>query len=303
MSSGRHVSLALAAAFSCSLIASAAAAQTPATPATQRSGYSLPWGLRPAIAADLARLDTTVAVHAQGVGAAFVLTAGGRPFASLPDVGFYGRIALAHNAPDGSASGTALGNPMALALWTPRVAEVFRLSFCAGVSIPVGMGGGSAPDPAVRAAALSGVWTRSSIDSDLFASNYLAAMAGVGFAYVAHGLTVQAEVTLLELARTRVDADESRLNFTSGLHVGYRVIPQLTVSAEMRYQRWISTPRAVESNAAAREQLTAGLGVRGNFPLSDTALMRPGVAYFHPVGGVMDQRDFRVLVFDVAFVL
>lgn len=301
-----HSRLALVVALSSSLLSSVASAQTPPAPWVQRAGYSIPWGLRPAIAPNLIRLDSSVALHDQGAAAAFVFTGGARPFGALPDLGLYGRIALAQNSPDHSASGTALGNPMLLALWTPRIADVFRLSLAACVTFPVGMGGGGAPDPAVRAATLSGIWTRSSIDSALFASNFAAVMAGAGFAYVARGLTVQAEVTLLELVRTRgeaVEPDENRLNFTTGMHVGFRVIPSLTVSAEARYQRWLSTPKAVENNSLLRDQLTAGLGLRANLPLGPTTLLRPGVAYFHPFGGYMGLHGYGVLSFDLALAL
>lgn len=297
---------ALVVALASSLLSSAAAAQAPPAPWVQRAGYSIPWGLRPAIAPNLIRLDTSLALHDQGASAAFVFTGGARPFAALPDLGLYGRIALAHNSPDHSAWGTALGNPMLLALWTPRIAEVFRLSLSACVTLPVGMGGGGAPDPAVRAAALSGIWTRSSIDSALFVSNYVAVMAGAGFAYVSRGLTVQGEVTLLELVRARgedIDPDENRMNFTTGMHVGFRVIPKLTVSAEARYQRWLSTPRAVVNNSLLRDQLTAGLGLRANLPLGPTTLLRPGVAYFHPFGGYMGLHGYGMLSFDVALAL
>lgn len=295
--------LGVGAAVAALLATGTAAAQT--SPAMQRSGYSLPWGLRPAIAPDLVRLDTSVALRDTGVSTGYVLTAGGRPIPARRDLGFYVRAALVHDAPSGAGAEVAMSNPLVMAMWTPAIRPWLRMAVFAGVTIPVGMGGGNDPDRGARAAMATGIWNRSALDNALFVTNYCTPTAGVGFAYIRDGLTLQAEATVLVLARVRgerVDTDETRVNFTTGFHVGYRVIPHLTVSAEARYQHWLSTPSAVAVNSTLRGQFTAGLGVRGNLPVTPNILLRPGLAYFHPIGGNMDVHDHRVLVVDVATV-
>ena len=83
----------------------------------------------------------------------------------------------------------------------------------------------------------------------MFAVNYMTGIAGVGFAYVDHKFTAQVEATVLQLFRVRGDhaaarTDSTRTNATAGLHLGYFIIPQLSLGGELRYQRWLSTPPA-----------------------------------------------------------
>ncbi|HQY62565.1 MAG TPA: hypothetical protein PK141_14305, partial [Polyangiaceae bacterium] len=122
--------------------------------------------------------------------------------------------------------------------------------------------------------------------------------------YVAHGLTAQAEATLLQLIRVRgdkFDKDDLRTNSTMGLHVGYAVLPWLLPSVELRYQHWLSTPTAVAANDALRQQLTAAIGVRGTVKLTKGVLFRPGVAYSHPVDDPMAKAGYRTVTLDFPF--
>src|SRR5690606_5383056 len=113
------------------------------------------------------------------------------------------------------------------------------------------------------AAAGSGIYARSAMDNAMFAVNYLTFFPGLGIAYVADGLTVQAEATVLSLHRARggesAEPDEHRVNFTSGVHVGYFVLESLSLGADLRYQRWLSTPSAVEADEAAADDDQRGI--------------------------------------------
>ena len=287
---------------------SLAAAQTqPAPPPgpMARARYSLPWNLRPAIAPNILRVDVALAFQSAALSTATIFTGGGRPFASLPDLGIYGRLGVVTHAPDGVDSRAAFVNPLVFGLWTPQLAPGLRLPIFLGVTVPVGPGSDSSPEQ--RGAFGSGVYTRQAMDNAMFASNYFTVMGGAGVMWMGHGLTAQAEFTVLQLTRVwgeSVDKDESRTNLTVGLHVGYQVVPWLTVSAEMHYQRWLSDPASVvgaapAGNALRRDQLTVGGGVRGNFPVG-RFLLRPGVAFFIPTNGFMDSKDYRILQFDLA---
>lgn len=296
----RSVALAVA------LAAPATFAQTaPPVGPMARAGYSLPWNLRPAIAPNIVRADFALALQGAATSTATIVTAGGRPFAANADLGFYGRLGMVTNAPEGSDARTAIVNPLAFALWTPRIAPGLRLPVFVGVTVPVGAGS-DASQPQ-RAAFASGVYTRQAMDNAMFAANYFTVMGGAGLMWMGHGLTAQAEFTVLQLTRVwgeTVDADSSRTNLTVGAHAGYQVIPWLTVSVEAHYQQWLSDPAAVVAaqpvgNAARRSQLTLGGGVRANIPVG-SALVRPGVAFFMPVGGFMELKDYRILQFDVA---
>jgi len=269
-----------------------------------RARYSLPWVMRPGIAPDLLRVDVTVAMQSQATNTATIFTGGARPFRALPDLGFYGRVGVLSHAPEVGASagetGAALANPVLFALWTPKLAPGWRLPVFLGATVPVGAGADASP--LRRATIASGILTRQAMDNAMFAANYFTVMGGAGLLWMGHGLTAQAEFTVLQLTRVTgesVDADGSRTNFTVGGHVGYQVIPWLTVSLEAHYQRWLSTPAAVSANGLLRDQFTIGGGVRANLPLG-SALVRPGVAFFLPVGGRMGELEYRVVQFDLA---
>ncbi len=288
----------------------AASAQTPApavSPAWKKSLYSLPWVMRPAIAPNLIRLDTVYANYAapNGNGGGIVvsmLTAGYRPIPSMQTLGFYFRMAFNANMPAAGSSGAGLSNPMLMALWTPEIAPNVRLSVFGALAIPVGMGGGNDPDMNTRNAVRGGIQPRLAMDNALFAMNYLTPVVGLGAVWTHRGLTVQAEATVLQLIRVRGEAkdpDDLRTNFTVGAHVGYRIIPHLTASAEVHYQHWLWTPSAVPENL--RGQFTATLGLRANLPVTQAGILRPGVALSLPVGGAMETNNYWALQVDVPF--
>ncbi len=279
-------------------------AQTPPAGPMVRARYSLPWVMRPGIAPDLLRVDVTAAMQSQATNTATIFTGGARPLRSLPDLGFYGRVGVLSHAPEVGANagqtGAALANPVLFGLWTPKLAPGWRLPVFLGVTVPVGAGADASP--LRRATIASGVLTRQAMDNAMFAANYFTVMGGAGLLWMGHGVTAQAEFTVLQLTRVMgesVEPDASRTNFTVGGHVGYQVIPWLTVSVEAHYQRWLSTPVAVSANGVLRDQFTIGGGVRANLPVG-SALVRPGVAFFLPVGGRMGELEYRVVQFDLA---
>lgn len=275
-----------------------ASAQTVAPMA--RARYSLPWNLRPAIAPNLVRMDVAMAFSSVGLNTATIVTAGAKPFTAVPDLGLYGRAGVVTYGPDASSGHATVVNPLLYALWTPQVTAGVRVPLFVGVTVPVGTG--SDASPLQRSTFGSGVYTRQAMDNALFAANYLTVTAGAGIMWMGHGVTAQAEVTVLQLTRVwgeSVERDASRTNLTSGVHVGYQLLPWLTVSAEAHYQRWLSTPDAVARNDVMRSQFTVGGGVRGNIPVG-AVLLRPGVAFFTPVDGAMGAADQRVLQLDLA---
>ena len=117
----------------------------------------------------------------------------------------------------------------------------------------------------------------------------------MGAAWVHQRLTVQAELTVLQLFRVRGDAavprnltatDSTRTNSTAGLHLGYFVIPQLSLGGEIRYQRWLSTvtrenAMGVTSNIpdVNKDTVTFAVGPRAHFKLGNTMWIRPGISY------------------------
>lgn len=280
-------------------------AATKPTPAEAKAKYSLPWLLRPAIAPTLLRLDSAFDFADKATIVAPVLTGG---YAFIPKtLGVYARVGMVSNAPKQGESATALSNPLFFVLFTPEVAPGVRVGGFLGVTAPIGAGGGNNPDLNNNNAMKAGIYSRQAMDNALFATNYFTPTVGVTGAYIQNGLTVQADVTLLELIRVKgdlADKDENRTNFTTGLHLGYQVIPLITPSLEFHYQHWLSTPAAVSApppkgDPSRRGQATLGAGVRFNLPIGKDAIMRPGIAYFHPLEDPMTAAKDKIIQFDL----
>ncbi len=260
----------------------------------------MPWALRPAVAGTVLRLDGTVAFQDTATTLVSVFTGS---YKFVPNLAGIARIAFTHNAPDKTQSATGLSNLLLGGTYTPELTPGLRLPLFFGVVLPVGMGGGNPAPSRPYSAQVPGLNARSSMDNALFVVNYLVFTGGVGLAYSTHGLTVHAEATLLQLIRVKGDAyekDTDRTNLTAGLHLGYAVAKPLTVSAELRYQRWLTTPGLVTADPTKRDQLTAGVGLRTRIDLvADKIIMRPGLAYFHPVDDPMAKGGYKVLMLDV----
>lgn len=265
--------------------------------------YSLPWLLRPAAPANAVRVDETLAFDvppgASGttVTAVTSLTGSWRAGSRWTLVG---RQSFVRRDPAGAGAGHAFSNPLlgANRLWTagPR----WRGHLFAASTVPVGSGGGDAPSAASAAALSAAVPARSGMDNALFAVNYWTAIAGAGAARVTPGLTLQAEVTVLQLTRVRGPRtqDAHRTNFTAGLHAGRFVTPRLSLAVEARMQRWLTDAAPVRADAAAREQVTASAGLRLHFRRG-TRWLRPGISYSRALDAPMEPRGYDIVQLDL----
>jgi hypothetical protein len=263
--------------------------------------YSVPWQLRPTAALNVLRSDTAVSISTRGTTTASLLLVG---YKVTPSFSPLVRLGLVHLAPRSGAPGTAFLNPVLGGTYAFTLSEAWRLAFFLGVALPIGGGGGNTPAAGVPQALAAGILTRSAMDNAMFAVNDLTVFPGVGLSYVAHGLTVQLEATVLQLTRVRgelIQPDTSRTNFTSGLHVGYFVMPQISLGAELRYQRWLSTPAAVVAAAENRDSLTFAVGVRTHWKVGDNFWLRPGIAYARGLDRPMSTQNFNIVQLDIPF--
>ena len=277
-----------------------------ATPVTPPPPYSLPWQLRPAAVGNVVRSDTSIAFYKAGENSgstiASMLLA---TYKITPNFAPLVRVGFVRNADPNPATGNgaAVVNPIVGMMGGWKPAPDFRLSAFVGGTVPVGMGGGAAPGMDGTAAAVAkGIPARSAMDNAMFAVNYVTALGGVDAAWVAHKLTVQAEVTLLQLFRVRNEMfapESTRTNATAGLHAGYFFIPMLSLGAEIRYQRWLSTPAAVAMNPKARDNTTFAVGPRFHFKLGDTTWVRPGISYSAYIDEPMTTAKYSIITVDV----
>ncbi|HNN50078.1 MAG TPA: hypothetical protein PKO07_03595 [Pseudomonadota bacterium] len=209
--------------------------------------------------------------------------------------------------------GVATSNLFLGGFYSHKFADNFRFSLFFGTTIPVGSGTSAATEPgASLAEAPTGQLARSAMDNVMFAVNDWAMVEGLDLAYIGHRLTVQAEVTFFELFRVRNEAanpDVYKVNFTTGLHIGYFVANWMSLGAELRYQRWLSDPKSVvadEANAdkglpvqGLRQNLSLGIGPRFHIKLPGGKWIRPGIGYEPGLYGVMGNRKYHVLQIDI----
>jgi hypothetical protein len=261
-------------------------------PASPPSPYSLPFQLRSAAAATAIRSDTSFARYenANAVGgfavATTFLASWKVPGTGAPGYGLAPlvRVAMVNDSPPTGPGGLAIVNPLLGATYALPLGGGFRAAAFFGAAVPVGMGGGDAPDKGLVDARNAGVNARMAMDNALFAVNDLAVIPGVDVAYVTRGFTLQAEATLFQLTRVRGAAaqpETSKTNFTTGLHAGWFATDAISIGAEVRYQRWLNAPIAVDKDTtgALVDNLTFAIGPRVHFPIGEKAWVRPGLAF------------------------
>lgn len=275
-------------------------------PKPKPAPYSPPFKMRPVVPLNVILVESTFAKYEDAAGnggltyvqqllGAYKVT---KEINVLARVGFVQDSAPSAPGAPITASGAAFINPVIGGAYNTKIGTDFKIGAFLGVTLPVGGGGGNPGDysPFAKNARLKGVPARASMDNAMFAVNDFTVFPGVGFAYVAHGLTIQAEATILQLMRVRGENDQpekSKLNSTFGLHVGYFVIPQLSFGAEFHYQRWLNGPIGMENAenidegarnraqtlaAASRDQGTVQIGPRAHFKVGDVWI-RPGIGY------------------------
>jgi hypothetical protein len=300
----------------------AAPPQVEAPPAPPPAAYSLPWQLRPAAAATGIRTDTAFARYEDakssgGFTVASVLSASYKvpgtgdareKWAGLAPVI---RLTAVNDSPPASVAaggGFAVVNPLFGATYVLPLGQGGRLGFFLGATLPVGMGGGDKPDKGLVDARAAGQFARSQMDDSLFAVDDLAVIPGVDLAWVRDGLTLQAEATLFQLWRVRGEAaqpEASKTNLTSGVHAGYYFCPIFSVGLDVRYQRWLNAPIAIDKDATGTkvDNWTAAIGPRFHIPLGGSAKVHPGIAYARGLDKPMAAAalNYHIIQLDIPF--
>jgi hypothetical protein len=277
--------------------------EVPQDAAAKPAPYSLPFQLRPVTALTVARSDTSLASYENKLGQ------GGTALVSIltgawqipgtghgPGTGLAPLIKLAlvndsppptvgkNNVTTPTTGGFAIVNPLLGATYATSFGWGLRGSAFFCVTVPIGMGGGDTPNAGQLDARKVGPNVRLMMDNPLFAVNDFAVVPGLDLAYVGHGYTAQLEATFGQLERVRGAAnqpEQAKSVFTGGFHAGRFLVPQLSLGVELRYQRWINAPIAVDHHVAGTsvDLLSLGLGPRLHFNVAPRVWIRPGVSY------------------------
>jgi hypothetical protein len=266
---------------------------------------SLGWNLRSLAPASVVRVDTVAGTFVdQGTRGETYVSALTLSYRMTPTFAPLVRAAAISNDPAMGPRTDAISNPVVGFIWgAPMPTGAWKVAAYGLLALPLGSGGGNDGDPARLAAQKAAATARSSMDNSMFSVNDLTPTVGLDVAYVAHGLTLQAEGTLFELIRVRGEAvqpDAYKTNFTTGLHAGFFLASWLCVSGELRYQRFLTTPAAVVMNPAARDNLTAAGGLRFLWKLSGT-VFRPGVSFARGLDKPLSARDYSIFQLDLPF--
>lgn len=286
-----------------------------AAPPSPKAPYSLPFQLRPAAAVTVLRTDTSFAFYDDPAGEADGSTVASTLLASYKvteNISPLVRVGMVSNNPSNTDGAANFLNPVIGATYAFPLTPELRLALFFGAALPFGSGGGDSPDPAKVATNAAGIRARSAMDNAMFAVNDLVLFPGASLAYVAHNLTVQLEATLLELLRVRgedavngagapLNPDSSRTNFTAGLHVGYFVFPELSGAVELRHQRWVSTPTAIENDATdtLRDTTTVAVGPRLHFKVGEKSWIRPALAFAFGLDDPLRRWESRSVQLDI----
>jgi hypothetical protein len=294
----------------------AAADSPPAAPAAAKPKpppYSLPWQLRPVAPGNAIRSDTSYGSYkVNGKSGSTIATMLLASYKVIPDLALIGRIGAVSNAPPSPIHHAQIFvNPVIGGLYGIKLAPSVKLGLFLGVTLPIGKGGGNPKaSPGTVAANPYGASARAQMDNAMFAPDYFTVIPGVDIAYIAHGFTAQAEATVFRLQKVRGPdtIDRYNTNMTMGLHLGYFIIPELSVGAELRHRRWLSTPAAVKNDKfdEVRDDTTFAIGPRLHFKLSDSMWFRPGVALSLPLDHPMAKTslatrptDYKVVQLDL----
>jgi hypothetical protein len=208
-------------------------------------------------------------------------------YAIVPEASVFVRGGFVGFLPEATSATSAFTNATVGGLWAPKTRGPLRVAVALGMGLPVGQGGGDSPNAGEAAAIAAGNLARSRFEgSTTFLPNDVAPFLGGDLAWVTGEFTVQAEATLFEAVRVRADRtdpDANRTSMTAGLHAGYFILPELSISAELRDQTFLSTPVAVEQGKTARSWVTVGGGPRVHVRLADGIWLHPGLAFIQPL--------------------
>lgn len=282
----------------------------PAADQPKPPAYSLPWQLRPVMPANVVRSDTAIAFYepeGQDSGGTTVASMLLVSYKVTPELAPLVRLGIANDNPPDADAKTALQNPVLGAIYGIKPSDQTRLGLFLGVALPFGSGGGNV-DPTdedqVRALATQsrGVLARSAMDNAMFSPSHLTVFPGVGFAFLAGGWTAQIEATILFLNRVKGDEQEGDgllINSTYGAHVGYFLLPLLSLGAELRYQRLLKKRDDVASGDARLDNLTVAAGPRLHLQLGESTWFRPGIAYARGLDDRMSSDDYHIVQVDL----
>ncbi len=270
---------------------------------TSKAPYTPPFQLRGVIPKPGVRLDTVLGLyqtndrHEQ---ITVILLSG--QLRVTEGIALQVRWGIDSNQTGNDTSRTGIVNPTLGALVGLPLGHDFRFAASMAVGAPLATGGGDWPDANRVALQREGALARSAMDNVSFSVNDVGFPTGSSLAFVKAGVTAQVDATIIPSVRVKAAAtqpDTHKVNSTYGFFLGYLFVRELSIGAELRYQRYLTTPAAVAKDEAARDNLTIALGPRFVLELTESVSLRPAVTYGHGLRGPISQQSFQIVQLDL----
>jgi len=265
--------------------------------------YSLPWELRPVTPMSYVRLDNSFAFY--GVGGTTVVEQLSASYKIIPRISVLAKLTVANDAPPTGAGTFGFANPLIGAQAGFWPAKSLKLGLFLGITVPVGMGGGYPVDPRQEETEHAAMLARSGFEDPLFMANYFGSWPGIDFAYVTHGFTGQAEVSLPIMNKVRGPINErsTTAELQLGLHAGYFIFPWLSAGLDLRHARWLSTPLFVRADTSGvlKDNTTLEVGARFHVKITDDITWRPGLSMAFGLDDPMSGASYKVVHIDLPF--
>jgi len=268
--------------------------------------YSSPWMMRSLMAGNALRFDNSVAAYndnkgKSGLSNVTLISGGYRVWRNLQ---LSMKLGVVELLPNGAPAGYSVLNGVIGALYSVKLPRGFYITPSLGFSLPWGMGGGDGPDATTVAANKAGALNRQVLEGSIFGVNFLAINPGVSVGWVKYGVTVQLDAQIFQSFRVRgsdaTEPDHMKTNFWGGLHLGYFIIPQLSIGSEVHYQRYLTDVAAVTKDPNARDAVSGSIGLRGHFR-SGRTIIKPGASYTRTVVGQGAVQNLNVVQLELAF--
>jgi hypothetical protein len=265
--------------------------------------YSLPWQLRPVTPMSYVRLDNAFAFY--GVGGTTIVNQLSGSYRIIPRISVLAKLTVANDSPPNGAGAFGFANPLIGAQAGFWPAKSLKLGLFLGFALPVGMGGGFPADASQVDTVRKAMLARSGFDDPLFMPDYFGTWPGLDVAYVTHGFTAQAEVSLPVMNRVRGPQNERSTNveLQLGLHGAYFIFPWLSAGLDLRHARWLSTPSFVsaDTSGTVRDDSTIEVGARFHVKVTDDITWRPGLSMAFGLDDPMAGASYKVVHIDLPF--
>jgi len=267
------------------------------------STYVLPFQLRSVSPKTGVRIDTLVAPYQHdGTSALSTVVFVSGQLRLSPVFGLQARWGFDDNrVGNGEHNRTGIVNPQLGAVLAFPIGPLFRFAAATSVGLPLATGSDPA-DTDGRLLQRQAALARSAMDNNAFAPNDLGFPTGLSLAFVHRGVTAQIDGTIIPSGRVKgegAQSDSAKVNSTLGFFLAYMIVPEFSLGAELRYQYYLLPPAIVDQDPSARDNLTAGAGMRFEIELSDSSRIRPGLCLSTGLAGYVEQQSFHMVQFDV----